>query len=328
MGIRTSFNPFGVNFTNSVEPPTSNLNGNYTNIVYSTGTYVAVAAGSTAGAYSTNGTNWFDMILPGKAKLNCLAGGISPANGTKPVFVVIIDNDATGDSLAWSIDGINWTLKVLSVNNFDCVSLASDGSYFYGIQNASRYVLSGILLYDSPSGYDFRISMNYYNFTQLGLVAINHKVGGNIGGDVVIVTDSSNDYFYFLDNVQGLVDSDILPVSAVYKHVAGSKDKWYAVGTSINYTVLKSTNGKTWTVDYSATNSAKNRISGGVEGTSARFLTVNGTKYFDVLNAYGWNTLAATNKMNDVCFDGTNFVTCGNNGNNKLAINIIPPNQT
>lgn len=328
MGIRTSFNPFGVNFTNSVEPPTNILNGNYTNIIYSTGTYVAVAAGQTAGAYSTNGTNWFDMVLPGKAKLNCLACGVSPTNGPKPVFVVIIDNDATGDSLAWSLDGINWTLLALPVNNFDCVSLASDGTNFYGIQNASRWSLFGNLLYNSSSGYYFRVSTGYYNFTQLGLVAINNKVGGNVGGDMVIITDSSNDYFYYLDAVQGLVDSDILPVSAVFKHVAGSKDRWYAVGTSVNNTVLKSTNGKTWTVDYSATSSSKNRICGGVEGTSARFLTVNGTKYFDVFNAYGWTTLAATNKMNDVCWDGTNFVTCGNNGNNKLAVNIIPPNIT
>jgi hypothetical protein len=57
-------------------------------------------------------------------------------------------------------------------------------------------------------------------------------------------------------------------------------------------------------------------------------LTVNGTKYFDVYNVYGWTTLEATNKMNDVCWDGTNFVTCGNNGNNKLVVNVIPPNIT
>lgn len=325
MGIRTSFNPFGVNFTNSVEPPTSILNGNYTNIVYSTGTYVAVAAGQTAGAYSTNGTNWFDMVLPGKAKLNCLAGGDITTNGTKPVFVVVIDNDYTGDSLAWSLDGINWTLYELSVNNFDCVSLATDGTLFIGIQNTSNKRLGGSLSYDG-STYDFYASVGNSNLPTNGSVAINYKADNSGGGDMVVITDSSNDYFYFSADIQNYFAGNILPVSAVYKHVAGSQDRWYAVGTSVNNTVLKSTNGTTWTLDLSATNSSKNRISGGVEGTSARFLTVNGTKYFDVYNVYGWTTLEATNKMNDVCWDGTNFVTCGNNGNNKLAINIIPPN--
>ena len=328
MGIKTSFNPFGVNFTNSVEPPTSLLNGNFTNIVYSSGTYVAVAAGQTAGAYSTNGTNWFDMMLPGKAKLNCLAGGMDDSNGIKPVFVVMIDNDATGDSLAWSLDGINWTLSTLPVNNFDCVSLATDGTKFIGIQNTSKQILKGNLSYDGFSTYEFSASVGNSNLPTNGSVAINYKAGGSYGGDMVVITDSENDYFYFSDDIQNYFAGDILPVSAVFKHVAGSQDRWYAVGTSLNYTVLKSTNGKTWTVDYSATNSSKNRISGGVEGTSARFLTVNGTKYFDVYNAYGWNTLAATNKMNDVCWDGTNFVTCGNNGNNKLVVNVIPPYVT
>lgn len=328
MGIRTSFNPFGVNFTNSVEPPTSNLNGNYTNIVYSTGTYVAVAAGQTAGAYSTNGTNWFDMVLPGKAKLNCLAGGYIAANGTKPVFVVIIDNDYTGDSLAWSLDGINWNLSELPVNNFDCVSLATDGNFFIGIQNTSKVILLGDLKYSSSSGFKYETSVSNSNLPDNGSVAINFKAGGSYGGDMVVITDSSNNCFYYSDDIQNYYAGYDLPVSAVYKHVAGSQDRWYAVGTSLNSTVLKSTDSYTWTVDYSATNSSKNRICGGVEGTSARFLTVNGTKYFDVYNTYGWTTLAATNKMNDVCWDGTNFVTCGNNGNNKLAVNIIPPDIT
>lgn len=328
MGIKTSFNPFGVDFTNGGGGPTSNLNGNFTNIIYSSGTYVAVAAGQTAGAYSTNGTNWYDMVLPGKAKLNCLAGGVDTANGTLPVFVTMIDNDATGDSLAWSLDGINWTLSELPVNNFDCVSLATDGRLFIGIQNTSRVILSGSLTYDGYSTYEFHVSTGNSNLPTNGSVAINYKAGGSWGGDMVVITDSSNDYFYFSDDIQNYFAGDILPVSAVFKHVAGSKDRWYAVGTSVNNTVLKSTNGTTWTLDLSATNSSKNRISGGVEGTSPRFLTVNGTKYFDVYNVYGWTTLEATNKMTDVCWDGTNFVTCGNNGNNKLVVNIIPPNIT
>ena len=331
MGIRTSFNPFGVNFTNGGGgDPTSNLNGNFTNIVYSSGTYVAVCAGSTSGAYSNDGLNWYDMVLPGKAKLNCLAGGVVIE---QPIFVVVIDNDNTGDSLAWSLNGINWNLYSLEVDDFDCVGLASDEkSTFIGIQNTSRKRINCGCDYDGSSTYEFHASISNSNLPDNGSVAINFKSSGSSqiswGGDMVVITDSTNDYFYFSDDIFNYFAGDILPVHAVYKHVAGSQDRWFAVGTSVNYTVLTSTNGTTWTIDNTATNSEKNRICGGVEGTSARFLTVNGTKYFDVFNAYGWTTLEATNKMNDVCWNGTNFVTCGNNGNNKLAVNIIPPNIT
>jgi hypothetical protein len=331
MGIRTSFNPFGVDFSNGGGDPTSNLNGNFTNIIYSSGTYVAVAAGQTAGAYSTDGINWYDMVLPGKAKLNCLAGGVVITE--QPLFVVVIDNDSSGDSLAWSLNGINWNLYSLEVDDFDCVGLAAGGdslSTIFGIQNTSRKRIYCYVTYDSHSNYEFHASISNSNLPDNGSVAINFKPspGSSWGGDMVVITDATNDYFYFADDSQNYFPGDILPVHAVYKHVAGSQDRWFAVGTSVNYTVLTSTDGINWTIDNTATNSEKNRICGGVEGTSARFLTVNGTKYFDVYNAYGWTTLEATNKMNDVCWNGTNFVTCGNNGNNKLVINIIPPNIT
>lgn len=103
---------------------------NWNVITYGGGKFIALAANSDIGAYSTDGCNWTQMTLPVSSNWGGIVYGADK-------FV------ATGDNrvVIYSADGISWTQTALSSNaptgTYDIGYLDNDG--FYAIGDYSNY---------------------------------------------------------------------------------------------------------------------------------------------------------------------------------------------
>ena len=76
---------------------------NWYSVCYGAGKFVAVGAGTSIAAYSTDGINWTRTTLPASKRWHSVCYG----NGK---FVAVTDNS---DASAYSEDGVNWTQSTL-----------------------------------------------------------------------------------------------------------------------------------------------------------------------------------------------------------------------
>ena len=95
-------------------------------LVGATPTYVAVAASTTAGAYSTNGTSWTASTMPSASSWQSVAYG----NG---YFVAVAQGYTTAG--AYSTNGTSWTALRMSIaSNWQSVTYGN--GYFVAVQNS------------------------------------------------------------------------------------------------------------------------------------------------------------------------------------------------
>ena len=106
-------------------PPTSftastmSSSSNWTNVAYGNGYYVAIAGGTTAGAYSTNGISWTASTMSSASNWNSVTYG----NG---YFVAVASGTSTGAS---STNGTTWTARTMSsVSNWWAVTYGLIGT--------------------------------------------------------------------------------------------------------------------------------------------------------------------------------------------------------
>ncbi len=86
--------------------------GSWTSVTFSNGNFVAVRSGSTAGAYSTDGTTWVASTLPSSSNWSDVAGGII---GTSNYMVAVASGSTAA---AYSVDnGVNWTTATLPTSS-------------------------------------------------------------------------------------------------------------------------------------------------------------------------------------------------------------------
>jgi len=98
--VQTSYTgTISTGFSSSTLPSSSAWSG----VTYGNGYYVAVASGTTAGAYSTNGTSWTASTMPSSRNWDSVTYG----NG---YFVAVASGTTTG---AYSTNGTTWTASTM-----------------------------------------------------------------------------------------------------------------------------------------------------------------------------------------------------------------------
>ena len=99
----------GANWTATGALPSS---GTWTSVTYFNNVFVAVRSGSTAAAYSTNGTSWVAATLPSSSNWSDVVGGII---GTSNYLVAVATG---GTAAAYSVDnGANWASMTLPTSS-------------------------------------------------------------------------------------------------------------------------------------------------------------------------------------------------------------------
>ena len=118
----------GANWTAMGALPSS---GTWTSVTYFNGVFVAVRSGSTAAAYSINGTTWAAATLPSSSNWSDVVGGII---GTSNYLVAIATG---GTAAAFSVDnGATWTSATLPTSS-NWTSVAFGNGRFVAIATGS-----------------------------------------------------------------------------------------------------------------------------------------------------------------------------------------------
>jgi len=111
-------------FTSSTMPSGGSAVG-WTSVAYGNGYFVAVAFGTTAGAYSTDGINWTASTMPSASNWK----GVTYGNG---YYVAVSESTTAG---AYSTNGTTWTASTMP-------SSAAWLSVAYGLIGATNYYVA------------------------------------------------------------------------------------------------------------------------------------------------------------------------------------------
>ena len=215
-----------------LEPGSSSLPSSWTagtitsskswnSVTYGNGYFVAVASGTTAGAYSTNGTSWTASTMPSSQDWNSVAYG----NGK---FVAISNTTSASTAAAYSTDGITWTAATLpSSQSWNSVTYGN--GYFVAVASGTT---AGAY---STNGTSWTAS------TMPSSQSWNSVAYGN--GKFVAVINGSNVTAYSTDGITWTAGTIS---SSDNWYIAYGNGKFVAISTSANVSAY-STNGITWT---------------------------------------------------------------------------------
>jgi len=187
----------GANWTAMGALPSS---GTWTSVTYFNNTFVAVRSGSTAAAYSINGTTWLAATLSATANWSDVVGGII---GTSNYLVAI----ATGGTVAsYSVDnGANWAAAVLPTSA-NWSSVAFGNGRFVAIATGSTAAA---------------VSINGTSWTSNTLPASANWNSVTFGDDVfVVVADSGTSAATSFNGTSGSWTAQVLAATGTWEEIA------------------------------------------------------------------------------------------------------------
>lgn len=253
----------------------------WTSVTYGDGKYVAVASAGSAGAYSTDGITWTEMILPTTSYWMSVTYG----NGK---YVAVAQNSGKG---AYSIDGINWIEMSMPANigwrsvtygNGKFVAVAAGGS-------AGAYSTNGI---------------NWSSFT---LPTVENWMSVTYGnGKFIALSNYGKNGAYSTDGITWT--RMIMPASRAWRSVIYGNGKYVAVATENNAYGAYSTNGIDWTEmsmpasrDWTSVTYGNGKFVAVASNSSAGAYSTDGINWANI-------TLPASRSWSSVTYDNGKFV--------------------
>jgi hypothetical protein len=234
------------------------------------GKFVAVASNSDKAAYSTDGINWTETMLPKITAWSCVAFGnnkfvaINNYNNDKEVY----STDSITWTMAASSSGVQWTKLIYGNDKFIAVggisnssstfTYSTDGSVWTSVSvpSAQWYgVVYGNGKYIASSFNVSVVSTDGINWAEITVPIAGVMAYGN-GRFVVVDRDidgAGNRIAYSTDGITWIMKT--LPVSAYWGSITYGNNKFVAVSKSYlsgssyvaDNKVVFSTDGITWT---------------------------------------------------------------------------------
>ena len=174
---------------------------NWSAVTYSNGSFIAVASGGTAAAYSTNGTSWTASTLPASATWSDVTGGLIGSS----VYVIAVASGGT--AAAYSADGgAGWT---------NMSALPSSTTWSTVVYGNSRFLAV------ARGTTNAAISTNGTSWTAVTLPTSANWNCSAFGNDTfVIIADGSTSALTSFTGETGSWTDRVLAASATWEEIA------------------------------------------------------------------------------------------------------------
>lgn len=228
MGIKCSFNPFGVDYT---ETP-STIPGVFSVVTYGDGKYVTFDPDTTKAAYSYDAINWTEVSLP------ISSNWISATYGNG-MFVVI---PSQGTKCLYSTDAINWNEGTLNRPEPAIYNKIVYGNGAFVIFMAKNYVM-----YSTDA-----INWDIYNIPVVGETPQTFSAAEFNGNRFIALSDLGNVLAYSSDGINwnAQLNSGVASSVRLYmcRDLTDGNNTLYCLGGAYPSpaTVIKSTDGLNW----------------------------------------------------------------------------------